>query len=218
MEVLDMEWKSNAAILSVIFSGAILISSTVYSDYYCPCYQPSPYSYSYDDPNQYQYQYSNPDSYSNYDQESQYQNHPYAPQENQDYSQNNQNYPQNDTYALRQYARELQQNHVVYKDPRDRDIHHRNNRIGNWGYRQNYRYDREAFYSGKTQAEAYDLEHPEGAGGIGRTPDYDYLRIRRLYETEANADREHHYRQQRSTPNRVSIRAQRSNSQDQGEK
>lgn len=70
---------------------------------------------------------------------------------------------------------------VTYTDERDRDIHERANRRGNWNYKQNWRYDRKAFYKGDTQQEAYDDEHPEGVGGIGMDPDYEYLQMRQYY-------------------------------------
>lgn len=59
-------------------------------------------------------------------------------------------------------------------DERDQDIDSRAYRRGSWDYKQNWRYDREAFYRGDTQPKAYRDEHPEGRGGIGYEPDYNY--------------------------------------------
>ncbi len=73
------------------------------------------------------------------------------------------------------------QEEVAYMDERGKDIHHRANRQGDWGYRQNWRYDRDAFYKGETQGEAYDIEHPEGVGGPGMNVDKDYLQMRKYY-------------------------------------
>lgn len=74
---------------------------------------------------------------------------------------------------------------IAYLDERDQDIHHRANRKGDWGYKQNWRYDRQAFYKGETQGEAYDREHPDGIGGIGMDPDREYLQMRKYYLEES---------------------------------
>lgn len=74
---------------------------------------------------------------------------------------------------------------IAYMDQRDRDIHQRADRKGDWGYKQNWRYDREAFYRGETQGEAYDLEHPDGIGGPGMEPDTEYLQMRKYYLNNA---------------------------------
>jgi hypothetical protein len=73
---------------------------------------------------------------------------------------------------------------IAYVDERDRDIHQRANRKGDWGYKQNWRYDREAFYKGETQGEAYDREHPDGEGGPGMDPDTEFLQMRKFYLEE----------------------------------
>lgn len=75
---------------------------------------------------------------------------------------------------------------IAYMDERDRDIHQRADRKGDWGYKQNWRYDREAFYRGETQGEAYDKEHPDGIGGPGMEPDTEYLQMRKYYMEDAN--------------------------------
>ena len=45
---------------------------------------------------------------------------------------------------------------IVDFDERDRDIYDRANRKGDWNYKQNWRYDRQDYYQGKSQAEAYE--------------------------------------------------------------
>lgn len=79
------------------------------------------------------------------------------------------------------YAYDRQQ----HWDERDQDIHERADRKGDWGYKQNWRYDREAFYAGETQGEAYDKEHADHVGAPGITPDYEYLQMRRYYEQQS---------------------------------
>lgn len=66
---------------------------------------------------------------------------------------------------------------IAYEDARDQDIHSRANRKGDWDYHQNWRYNREAFYRGETQGEAYLNEHSEGSGGPGMYPDKEYQEI-----------------------------------------
>lgn len=75
---------------------------------------------------------------------------------------------------------------IAYLDERDEDIHQRANRKGDWDYKENWRYDREAFYKGETQAEAYDRKHPDGIGGPGMDPDTEYLQMRKFYLEERN--------------------------------
>lgn len=70
---------------------------------------------------------------------------------------------------------------IAYVDERDIDIHQRANRRGDWGYKQNWRYDRKAFYKGETQGEAYDRENPDGVGGPGMDPDNEYLQMHKFY-------------------------------------
>lgn len=79
---------------------------------------------------------------------------------------------------------------IAYLDERDEDIHERANRKGDWGYKQNWRYDRKAFYKGETQGEAYDIEHPDSAGGVGMDPDTEYLQMHKYYLEEAKRQRE----------------------------
>lgn len=74
---------------------------------------------------------------------------------------------------------------IVEMDERDEDIHQRANRRGDWSFKQNWRYDRKAFYNGETQPEAYNREHSEGLGGIGFDSDNEFLQMRRFYEEEA---------------------------------
>lgn len=92
-----------------------------------------------------------------------------------------------DSYPRQQYRDPATgREEIAYVDERDEDIHHRANRKGDWNYKQNWRYDREAFYRGETQGEAYDRENPDGVGGPGMDPDYEYLQMRRYYLQERN--------------------------------
>lgn len=50
---------------------------------------------------------------------------------------------------------------------RDADIHSRANRMGDWDNKADWRYDRQKFYQGETQPQAYREEHPYGPPGIG---------------------------------------------------
>lgn len=75
---------------------------------------------------------------------------------------------------------------IAYLDELDEDIHHRANRKGDWDYKQNWRYDRKAFYKGETQGEAYDREHADGVGGPGMDPDTEYLEMHKFYLKERN--------------------------------
>jgi len=79
---------------------------------------------------------------------------------------------------------------IAYMDERGEDIHRRANRMGDWDYRQNWRYDREAFYKGETQAEAVEEEYPYGTGGIGYDPDKDYLQMRKFYLEDVEKNRQ----------------------------
>ena len=81
-------------------------------------------------------------------------------------------------------------------DARDRDILRRADRKGNWAYKQNWRYDREAFYNGYTQAEAYDKENPDGIGGIGFEPDTEYLQMRNYYLQQSRNNGKRNYPRQ----------------------
>jgi hypothetical protein len=80
---------------------------------------------------------------------------------------------------------------IAYIDERDMDIHDRANRKGDWNYKQNWRYDREAFYRGETQGEAYDREHPDGVGGPGMDRDTEYLQMRHYYLEDAKKNHQH---------------------------
>lgn len=56
---------------------------------------------------------------------------------------------------------------IAYVDRNeDRTLYERNLRLGDWDYKENWRYDKQAFYSGETQSQAYDEEHPS-LRGIG---------------------------------------------------
>lgn len=54
-------------------------------------------------------------------------------------------------------------------------------RMGDWDFRGNWRYNRDAFYRGETQQQAYREEHPYGPGGIGYDADVNYMRNLRRY-------------------------------------
>lgn len=63
--------------------------------------------------------------------------------------------------------------------PYPRDGHFR---MGNWDYHENWRYNRDAFYRGESQPEAYREDHPYGPGGIGYDADINYHRNLRRYQ------------------------------------
>lgn len=114
-------------------------------------------------------------------------------------SNNTSRYPQNVKPGISDDSSGYQQsrNHqaserekIVYMDERDQDIHRRANRMGDWNYRQNWRYDRKAFYKGDTQGEAYEEEHPEGTGGIGIDPDIEFLQMHKYYLEDAKREHE----------------------------
>jgi hypothetical protein len=65
------------------------------------------------------------------------------------------------------------------RGPYARDGHFR---MGDWDYRENWRYERDAFYRGETQPQAYREDHPYGPGGIGFDPDINFGRNLRRYE------------------------------------
>ena len=75
-----------------------------------------------------------------------------------------------------------------------------NFRMGDWDFRENWRYNRDAFYRGETQQQAYREEHPYGPAGIGYDADINYSRnVRRLREiyqkhpSAQNKERLEHY-------------------------
>ena len=80
-------------------------------------------------------------------------------------------------------------------------------RRGDWDNYQNWQYDRDAYFKGETQGEAYRKEHPFGPGGIGYDPDENYLR-----EKRRNAH--HHYGDNR--PNGGNSQARRNDNQSNG--
>jgi|GEM_PF-3310194 len=65
------------------------------------------------------------------------------------------------------------------------EIHQGVKRMGDWNDRENWRYDRKAFFKGETQGEAYEEEHRYGPEGIGYDGDADYLQIQKFYREEA---------------------------------
>ena len=73
-------------------------------------------------------------------------------------------------------------------------------RMGNWDNRENSRYNRDAFFRGESQPQAYREEHPYGPSGIGYDADVNYSRnvkrLRELYKknpTPQNRERLEHY-------------------------
>jgi hypothetical protein len=77
-------------------------------------------------------------------------------------------------------------------------------RRGDWDNYQNWQYDRDAYFKGETQGEAYRKEHPFGPGGIGYDADENYIR-----EQRRNAH--HHYGDNR--PNDGNSQARRNSNQ-----
>ncbi len=59
-------------------------------------------------------------------------------------------------------------------------------RRGDWDNYQNWHYDRDAYFRGETQGEAYRREHPFGPAGVGYDADENYLR-------EKQRRAHHHY-------------------------
>ena len=58
-------------------------------------------------------------------------------------------------------------------------------RMGDWDFKENWRYNRDAFFSGKSQQEALREDHPYGPGGIGYDADLNYERnLRRHRELQ----------------------------------
>lgn len=75
-----------------------------------------------------------------------------------------------------------------------------NLRMGNWDFHENWRYNRDAYYRGETQAQAYREEHPYGPEGIGYDAALNYQRnlhrLQELYQqspTPENKERLEHY-------------------------
>jgi hypothetical protein len=97
---------------------------------------------------------------------------------------------------------------VAYMDGRDEDIHHRANRMGDWDYKQNWRYDRKAFYGGETQGEAYEEEHDPYKGGIGTDPDREIMQMRRYYEEDYRRNQQNANYNQRNPNQRSNMNNQ----------
>ena len=109
------------------------------------------------------------------------QNNPYNSNRPQQWQQ-----PSNGQSSTRQSTEQqgMNQQPVAYEDARDIDIHDRANRNGNWDYKENWRYNREAFYRGETQPEAYDEEHPQGTKIPGIDPDPEAIQMRNYYQEQ----------------------------------
>ncbi len=71
---------------------------------------------------------------------------------------------------------------IAYEDYTDtRPSSYQPIRKGNWDNRQNWKYDREAYLRGETQAQVYRERNPFGPGGIGYDADENYVRARDQY-------------------------------------
>ena len=73
-------------------------------------------------------------------------------------------------------------------------------RMADWNNKASWRYDRAAYYQGKSQAHAYRDRHPYGSGGIGYDSDIHYDRklqhLQELYRknpTAANKEKLEHF-------------------------
>ncbi|MCE2983195.1 MAG: hypothetical protein LW832_06480 [Parachlamydia sp.] len=55
---------------------------------------------------------------------------------------------------------------IAFRDRDDNSLYNRNINRGNWDYKENWRYDKDAFYAGVPESEAYDIENP-GMRGYG---------------------------------------------------
>ncbi len=51
--------------------------------------------------------------------------------------------------------------------PAQNTMFKRNEHMGDWDYKENWRYDRNAYLRGETEPQAYREAHPNGRGGIG---------------------------------------------------
>lgn len=104
-----------------------------------------------------------------------YQNMPASPNSSQNNSYNYRSQPMGGN-------NQSGKKEVSYIDERDRDIHQRANRMGDWDYKQNWRYNREAFYAGENQPDPYNDETLPYSGGIGRDRDDAYIRMMQQYD------------------------------------
>ena len=78
-------------------------------------------------------------------------------------------------------SKETGREEVAYIDERDQDIHQRAQRMGDWEHKENWRYNRSAFYAGENQPDPYNEQDVPYSGGIGRDRDDDYVRMMQGY-------------------------------------
>lgn len=87
---------------------------------------------------------------------------------------------------------------IAYADD-DSQYPRNQERMGDWDYRENWQYHRNAYFTGETQPEAYRKAHPDGTPGIGYDTDEDARYIRDQRRTR--------YRNNQSSPrNEVSLK------------
>lgn len=77
-----------------------------------------------------------------------------------------------------------------------------------WDYKEGWRYDREAYFRGETQAEAYRRHHPYGPGGIGYDPAEGYERNleRIMHEKNSKGAGNSQYSNSRQNDNQLAER------------
>lgn len=128
------------------------------------------------------YPYSNPYPYPN---QNRSDHLPVYPKQNR--PDNQPVYPNQDTkYSPNHYPRPSQINkyegreEVAYEDNLDyRTNYSHDQPTGDWDYKESWRHNKEAFFKGKTQAQAYREAHPYGPAGIGYDADEEYLARKR---------------------------------------
>ncbi|MBA2368346.1 MAG: hypothetical protein H0V82_04895 [Candidatus Protochlamydia sp.] len=97
---------------------------------------------------------------------------PQAPQQTQTPVRSNRyqntptNYPASRLPLPTQPNRYGEREAIAFRDNDDKSLSNRNLNRGNWDNREGWRYDKQAFYSGENQNQAYDQEFP-GMRGIG---------------------------------------------------
>jgi hypothetical protein len=69
-------------------------------------------------------------------------------------------------------------------------------RMGDWDNKENWRYNRDEFYRGESQPQAYRENHPYGPGGVGYDGDENYYRnLRRYNELQGNPNAQSQFQQ-----------------------
>lgn len=106
--------------------------------------------------------------------------------------------PQGASYREESQQRRYEQEEIAQGNPIDRgNIEKGYFRMGDWDNKENWRYNRDEFYKGETQAQAYRENHPYGPGGVGYDGDENYYRnLRRYQELGGNAPQKGGYRNQ----------------------